>query len=79
MFALRTRDAQSAARLSAMAQTVGYILGGVIGPFAVGVIYDSTGSWQIVSVFYLAVGAASLLLGIGAGRARFVAAPAAVS
>jgi CP family cyanate transporter-like MFS transporter len=79
LFALRTRDAQSAARLSAMAQTVGYILGGVIGPFAVGVIYDWTGSWPIVSVFYVAVGAASLLLGIGAGRARFVAAPAAVS
>jgi MFS transporter, CP family, cyanate transporter len=79
LFALRTRDAQSAARLSAMAQTVGYIVGGVIGPFAVGVIYDWTGSWQIVSVFYVAVGAASLLLGIGAGRARFVAAPAAVS
>jgi CP family cyanate transporter-like MFS transporter len=79
LFALRTRDPHSAARLSAMAQTVGYVLGGVIGPFAVGVIYDWAGSWQIVSVFYLAVGVASLLLGIGAGRARFVAAPAAVS
>jgi CP family cyanate transporter-like MFS transporter len=79
LFALRTRDPHSSARLSAMAQTVGYVLGGVIGPFAVGVIYDWTNSWQIVSVFYLAVGLASLLLGIGAGRARFVGARAAVS
>lgn len=79
LFALRTRDPHSAARLSAMAQTFGYILGGAIGPFAVGVIYDWTGSWQIVSAFYLTVGLASLLLGIGAGRARFVGAPAAAS
>jgi MFS transporter, CP family, cyanate transporter len=79
LFALRTRDPDSAARLSAMAQTFGYILGGVIGPFAVGVIYDRTGSWQIVSVFYLAVGMASLLFGIGAGSPRFVAAPPALS
>jgi CP family cyanate transporter-like MFS transporter len=79
LFALRTRDPESAARLSAMAQTFGYIFGGVIGPFAVGVIYDWTGSWQIVSVFYLAVGMASLLFGIGAGSPRFVAAPPAVS
>jgi CP family cyanate transporter-like MFS transporter len=79
LFALRTRDPQSAARLSAMAQTFGYILGGVIGPFAVSVIYDWTGSWHVVAVFYMAVGLASLLLGLGAGRARFVGAPAAAS
>jgi MFS transporter, CP family, cyanate transporter len=79
LFALRTSDPHSSARLSAMAQTVGYVLGGVIGPFAVGVIYEWTGSWQIVLVFYLAIGLASLLLGIGASRDRTVAAAAAVS
>ena len=79
LFALRTRDPHAAARLSAMAQTVGYVLGGVIGPFAVGVIYDRTVSWQIVSAFYLAVGLASLVLGIGAGRPLFVGARPAVS
>jgi CP family cyanate transporter-like MFS transporter len=79
LFALRTGDPHSSARLSAMAQTVGYVLGGVIGPFAVGVIYEWTGSWQIVLVFYLAIGLASLLLGIGASRDRTVAAAAAVS
>jgi MFS transporter, CP family, cyanate transporter len=79
LFALRTRDPHGAAGLSAMAQTIGYILGGVIGPFAVGVIYDGTGSWHVVSVFYVMVGLASLVLGIGASRARVIDAAAAVS
>jgi MFS transporter, CP family, cyanate transporter len=72
LFALRSRDPHSASQLSAMAQTVGYIFGGVAGPFAVGVIYDWTRSWTIVSLFFLAVSFASLLSGIGAGRARTV-------
>jgi MFS transporter, CP family, cyanate transporter len=72
LFALRGRDAHSASELSAMAQTVGYVFGGVAGPFAVGVIYDWTGSWPAVSLFYVAVGLASLVCGVGAGRARTV-------
>jgi MFS transporter, CP family, cyanate transporter len=72
LFALRSRDPHSASQLSAMAQTVGYIFGGVAGPFAVGVIYDWSGSWTIVSLFFLTVGFASLASGIGAGRARTV-------
>jgi MFS transporter, CP family, cyanate transporter len=72
LFALRSRDPQSASELSAMAQTVGYIFGGIAGPFAVGIIYDHTGSWAAVSLFYVAVGLASLVCGVGAGRARTV-------
>ena len=72
LFALRSRDPHSASELSAMAQTVGYVFGGVAGPFAVGVIYDWTGSWPVVSLFYVAVGLASLVCGVGAGRARTV-------
>jgi MFS transporter, CP family, cyanate transporter len=72
LFALRSRDPQSASELSAMAQTVGYVFGGVAGPFAVGVIYDWSGSWSAVSLFYFAVGLASLACGVGAGRARTV-------
>jgi CP family cyanate transporter-like MFS transporter len=74
LFALRTRDPHGAAGLSAMAQTIGYVLGAMLGPFAVGVIYDGTGSWHVVSVFYLMVGLASLVLGIGASRARVIGA-----
>jgi CP family cyanate transporter-like MFS transporter len=72
LFALRSRDPHSASQLSAMAQTVGYVFGGVAGPFAVGVIFDWTGSWTVVSLFFVAVSFASLVSGIGAGRARTV-------
>jgi MFS transporter, CP family, cyanate transporter len=72
LFALRSRDPQSASELSAMAQTAGYIFGGVAGPFAVGIVYDRTGSWAAVALFFVAVGLASLVCGIGAGRARTV-------
>jgi len=64
LFALRTRDPHSASQLSALAQTVGYVFGGLAGPFAVGVIYDWTGSWTVVSLFFVAVSVASLLSGI---------------
>lgn len=72
LFALRTRDPHSAAQLSALAQTVGYVFGGLAGPFAVGVVYDWTRSWKVVSLFYVAVSLASLIAGIGAGGARTV-------
>ncbi len=72
LFVLRAADQHAAAQLSALAQTVGYVIGGVIGPFAVGVIYAWGGSWGVVSIFYVAVGLASLVLGLGAGRARTV-------
>ena len=70
MFVLRAGDPHAAAKLSALAQSIGYFLAGLIGPFAVGVIYDWTGSWPVVAVFYSAVGLASLIFGLGAGRAR---------
>ena len=70
LFVLRAGDPHAAAKLSALAQTIGYLLAGLIGPFAVGVIYDWSGSWRVVAVFYTAVGLASLIFGLGAGRAR---------
>ena len=69
LLALRTEDPHPGAQLSALAQTVGYVAGGLIGPFAVGVIYDWSASWAVVEVFYVAVGAASLACGLGR-RAR---------
>ena len=67
---MRAGDPHAAAKLSALAQTIGYLLAGLIGPFAVGVIYDWAGSWPVVAVFYTAVGFGSLIFGLGAGRAR---------
>jgi CP family cyanate transporter-like MFS transporter len=72
LFALRAGDPQTAAQLSALAQTVGYVVSALVGPFAVGMIHDWSGSWPVVAVFYSVVGLASLLAGLGAGRARTV-------
>lgn len=72
LFALRAGDPHIAAQLSALAQSVGYVAGGLAGPFAVGVIYHWAASWQVVAIFYVAVGLASLVCGLGAGRARTV-------
>ncbi len=45
LFVLRTRSVYDAARLSAMAQSIGYTLCAV-GPLLVGVLHDVTGSWD---------------------------------
>jgi MFS transporter, CP family, cyanate transporter len=70
LFVLRAGDSHAAAKLSALAQSIGYVVGGVIGPFAVGLIYAWAGSWPAVGVFSTAVGLASLIFGLGAGRDR---------
>lgn len=46
LITLRAGGAASAARLSGMAQTTGYLLAG-IGPFAFGALHGVTGGWQI--------------------------------
>lgn len=75
LIVLRSGDQHVAAQLSGLAQSVGYVAGGVIGPFAVGLIHNWTGSWGVVEAFYAAVGLAALVLGLGAGRARTVKSP----
>ncbi len=72
LIVLRSDDAHVAAQLSSMAQTIGYVAGGLIGPLAVGLIHDWSGSWITVEAFYAAVGFAALVLAVGAGRARTI-------
>ncbi|NLU69629.1 MFS transporter [Streptomyces sp. HNM0574] len=67
MMVLRTHDAHSAAKLSGMAQTWGYLLAAV-GPLALGAVHDVTGGWTVPIVLMLVVCAGLVLLGIGAGR-----------
>ena len=43
----RTRHPAVTARLSGFVQPVGYLLAG-LGPFAVGLLHDATGSWDLV-------------------------------
>lgn len=72
LFSLRTRTSAETAMLSTMAQSIGYLLGAV-GPFAVGLLRDSTGSWTLPLLILLALSAAQVAFGYAAGRARVVA------
>jgi CP family cyanate transporter-like MFS transporter len=73
-FGLRTRNAQDAAELSGMAQSVGYLLA-AIGPTLFGFIHDATHSWTIPLL--ILVGAAVLLLifGLSAAKDRYIGSP----
>ena len=67
LFALRTTDAEEAAALSGMAQSVGYLLAAA-GPFLFGVLHDLTQSWSLPLALLFAVAVALLFAGLGAGR-----------
>ncbi len=64
---LRTDDARTAARLSGMAQGVGYVLASV-GPLLVGVLRGLTGSYAAAAVLFAAVSGVGMWCGFGAGR-----------
>lgn len=66
---LRSRDAADAARLSGMAQGVGYTLA-ALGPFLAGGLYAATSSWTTVLLGFAVVAAAQTGVGLFAGRCR---------
>jgi MFS transporter, CP family, cyanate transporter len=70
-FNLRTRTTQEAAELSGMAQSVGYLLA-AMGPALFGWIHDLTRSWSLPLLLLMGASVLLLLVGLGAGRARFV-------
>jgi CP family cyanate transporter-like MFS transporter len=70
-FALRTPDQQHAAELSAMAQSVGYLVAAA-GPLIVGVLRDVTDGWTAPLVFLLVVLVPLLAAGFAAGRSQMV-------
>ncbi|MCD9143706.1 CynX/NimT family MFS transporter [Streptomyces albireticuli] len=69
MMVLRTRDSHTAARLSGMAQTWGYLVASV-GPFALGAVHQATDGWTLPVALLLVACASLVLLGLGAGRDR---------
>jgi CP family cyanate transporter-like MFS transporter len=71
LFVLRTRRVTDTARVSAMAQSIGYTLCAV-GPLLVGVLRDVTGSWTAPLVLLLALLVPQVVTGALAGRARTV-------
>ncbi|MCP8898129.1 CynX/NimT family MFS transporter [Gilvimarinus xylanilyticus] len=71
LLALRSRDPATAARLSGMAQGVGYTLA-AFGPLITGILHDVFHGWEVTGVFLGVVGAVAILAGLGAGRRRHV-------
>ncbi|MET2716820.1 MFS transporter [Streptomyces harbinensis] len=69
LMVLRTRTAHTAARLSGMAQTWGYLLA-ALGPFTLGALRQATGGWTVPVAALLAVCCGLMLLALGAGRDR---------
>ena len=74
LIVLRAPDAHTAARLSAMAQGVGYCLAS-LGPLAIGIARQATGGWGVALVVYAGLALAALACGLGAGRDRQVLTP----
>ena len=63
----RAPDPASAASLSGLAQSVGYLVAST-GPLALGLLHSATGGWDIPFALLLAAAAAELVSGLLAGR-----------
>ena len=71
VIALRSRTPEDTVQLSAMAQGFGYLLAGV-GPFLFGTLHDVTGGWTVPFIMVLGVYVVQMVLGVLAGRNRYV-------
>jgi MFS transporter, CP family, cyanate transporter len=65
----RAADPVTAASLSSLAQSVGYLVASA-GPLEVGLLHSATGSWNLPVAVLLAVAALELVAGLLAGRPR---------
>ena len=67
LIVLRSADAATAARLSSMAQGIGYTVAAG-GPLLMGLLRTWTGNWGAAGALFFVIGAACLAAGWGAGR-----------
>ena len=72
---VRARDVAQTGRLSAAAQSVGYLVAAT-GPLAVGLLHEATGGWTAGLNLLLAVLVVQLVVGLAAARPRLVRADA---
>jgi CP family cyanate transporter-like MFS transporter len=72
---VRSRDVAQTGRLSAAAQTLGYLIAAT-GPLAVGLLHEATDAWDAGLVLLLAVVVAQFVVGLAAARPRLVRADA---
>ncbi|WFR59184.1 MFS transporter [Anaerocolumna sp. AGMB13025] len=66
-FNFRTQNADQAARLSGMAQSVGYLLAS-FGPMIFGLLHDITDNWTMPLIILIAIAGICLFVGLGASR-----------
>ncbi|MGY1752203.1 MFS transporter [Blastococcus sp. SYSU D01042] len=71
----RSRDVAQTGRLSATAQSVGYLLAAT-GPLGVGLLHDATGTWEPGLALMLTAVVLQLVVGLAAARPRLLS-PAA--
>jgi CP family cyanate transporter-like MFS transporter len=72
---LRTRDVAQTGRLSASAQSIGYLVAAA-GPLAVGLLHELTDAWTTSLVLLLVLVVVQIAVGISASRPRLVGAGA---
>lgn len=69
LFAFRTRNHEQAARLSGMAQVIGYA-GAAMGPLLFGTLHDLSGDWTRPMLLLIAASGVVVVTGVLAGRRR---------
>jgi len=78
LLAIRAGDPEMSARLSGMAQGVGYTMA-AFGPLVLGVLNEWFDDWRIAGMFLALTGLGALAAGIAAGRDRLVGSHAAAN
>ncbi|MFJ8233868.1 CynX/NimT family MFS transporter [Streptomyces sp. NPDC094448] len=71
MIGMRSRSAAGTVRLSAFAQSTGYLIS-IPGPLLVGVLYEHTGSWGLPVALMAGLLVPQIVLGTLAGRDRTI-------
>ena len=71
LMAQRARDHEASAALSGMSQSVGYVIA-ALGPIAFGALHTLSGTWVPSLVLVLVVLATLTVVGVYAGRDRYV-------
>lgn len=71
LIVLRSADAATAARLSGMAQGIGYTVAS-LGPLLLGLVHELTHSWDAAGGLFAIITLLALITGLGAGRQGFV-------
>ncbi|MFE4513135.1 MFS transporter [Kitasatospora sp. NPDC056783] len=72
LIAVRSPNPEVTARLSGMVQTIGYLVGGIVGPLLLGVLHGATKGWTVSLILLAAFTLPELVLGLMSSRKRFV-------